>query len=604
MDLNREQMLAVEHNKGPALVLAIPGSGKTTVIINRAKYLTEKLGVCAKDILTVTFSKSSSADMKNKLSEILKFKDFKEINIMTIHSLAYRILKDYENKQNFSYKLIDFDMKYNKKDIIKHLYCKLYGSYPNEDKIDEIESDISFHINTCSSFNKMKYENIFIEYIKFKEKNKLIDFDDMLIKAYNLLSDDPYIKKKYKNRFKYFMLDEGQDTSELQYLILDKLMNKEKNFFVVADDDQSIYSFRGANNDRILNFKEYYKDGKIYRLKLNYRSGDDIINYANKIIKNNKIRHKKTILAAKDMEADVVVKEFNKSKEQYSYIISYIKNNTNEDIAILYRNNMSMIPMVEYLERNMIEFFSFDKKDRFFSHYILRDVLDIIQLSHNPDDPELYKSVYFKIKGYISKREIDSVYGKTSLSLIDELIRLKDLKEYKRKLLLELKKDLFILKNLKPYYMIDYIEKNMSYKDYLRNNMKECSDSFKKQCDVLYYLKMVARSTSTVKEFVQRLKLLREKILCDTKRNVFLSTLHGSKGLEFTSVFLIDIVEDELPLNLSDLDDYGIEEERRLFYVGITRAKKKLHIFSYKNKNNYESNKSIFISELFKEDGM
>lgn len=604
MDLNREQMLAVEHNKGPALVLAIPGSGKTTVIINRAKYLTEKLGVCAKDILTVTFSKSSSADMKNKLSEILKFKDFKEINIMTIHSLAYRILKDYENKQNFSYKLIDFDMKYNKKDIIKHLYCKLYGSYPNEDKIDEIESDISFHINTCSSFNKMKYENIFIEYIKFKEKNKLIDFDDMLIKAYNLLSDDPYIKKKYKNRFKYFMLDEGQDTSELQYLILDKLMNKEKNFFVVADDDQSIYSFRGANNDRILNFKEYYKDGKIYRLKLNYRSGDDIINYANKIIKNNKIRHKKTILAAKDMKADVVVKEFNKSKEQYSYIISYIKNNTNEDIAILYRNNMSMIPMVEYLERNMIEFFSFDKKDRFFSHYILRDVLDIIQLSHNPDDPELYKSVYFKIKGYISKREIDSVYGKTSLSLIDELIRLKDLKEYKRKLLLELKKDLFILKNLKPYYMIDYIEKNMSYKDYLRNNMKECSDSFKKQCDVLYYLKMVARSTSTVKEFVQRLKLLREKILCDTKRNVFLSTLHGSKGLEFTSVFLIDIVEDELPLNLSDLDDYGIEEERRLFYVGITRAKKKLHIFSYKNKNNYESNKSIFISELFKEDGM
>ena len=363
MKLNPNQLEASRHDKGPALVLAVPGSGKTTVIVNRIKHLVEDKGVSPYKILAITFAKSQQLDMQKRILEALDENYAKEVGVLTIHALSYKIIREYERYKKIKYTLLDVENAPKSRNILRKIYMDKLKTYPSEEELDQIQSILGYIKNTNEDYidadGPFEYKVVVDDFEAYKKKKRLIDFDDMLVIANDLLEKDKHIISKFKDKYEYILLDEGQDTSSIQFMILDKLINKDNNFFVVADDDQSIYRFRGACPERILNFEKHYKGAHIYRLSENYRSTPSIITASNRLIKNNKLRYTKDLSAHKSGSAPVNVKLFNKDLDEYRYIAKYLKDATGT-VAVLYRNNISQIPLAEYLERYMINFTSYD----------------------------------------------------------------------------------------------------------------------------------------------------------------------------------------------------------------------------------------------------
>lgn len=600
MKLNPNQLEASRHDKGPALVLAVPGSGKTTVIVNRIKYLIEDKGISPYKILAITFAKSQQLDMQRRILEALDENYSKEVGVLTIHALSYKIIREFERYKKIKYTLLDVENAPKSRNILRKIYVDKLKTFPSEEELDQIQSILGYIKNTNEDYidadGHFEYKVVVDDFEAYKKKKRLIDFDDMLVMANDLLEKDRHIISKFKDKYEYILLDEGQDTSSIQFMILDKLINKDNNFFVVADDDQSIYRFRGACPERILNFEMHYKGAHIYRLSENYRSTPSIITASNRLIRNNKLRYVKELNASKKGSAPVNVKLFCKDLDEYRYIAKYLKD-ASGTVAVLYRNNISQIPLAEYLERYMINFTSYDKKDRFFRHWIIEDIFDIYNFSQNMNDASLFRKIYYKIKGYLSKQDINEIYTLTDVDVLKTLYRSEAIQSYKKDYILELMKDFKAVRKMKPSNIIDYIENDMNYRGYLRTKGRDNSESFNKLLTMLYFLKQIALYTKNMDELKLRLNVLKNKIYSQNESNVILSTIHGAKGLEFDTVFLIDIVDDEIP-GSNNASDAELEEERRIFYVGMTRAKENLNIFAFKERNNTDYDISPFINEI------
>ncbi len=602
MKLNPNQLKASRHESGPALVLAVPGSGKTTVIVNRIKYLIEEKGVSPYKVLAITFAKSQQLDMQRRILEALDDNYSKEVSVLTIHALSYKIIREYERYKKTKYTLLDVEDAPRSRDILRKIYIQKLKTYPSEEEIDQIQSILGYIKNTNEDYidadGPFEYKVVVDDFEAYKKKKHLIDFDDMLIMANDLLEKDRHIISKFKDKYEYILLDEGQDTSLIQFMILDKLINTDKNFFVVADDDQSIYKFRGACPERILNFEKYYKGAELYRLSENYRSTPSIINASNRLIKNNKLRYTKELNTSSTDKTPVNIKLFGKDLDEYRYIAKYLKS-ASETVAILYRNNISQIPLAEFLERYLISFTSYDKKERFFTHWIIDDIFDIYNFSINMNDAALFRKIYYKIKGYLSKDDINGLYALTDIDVLKTLYSSESIQSYKKDYILQLMKDFKALKKMKPSNIIDYIVNDMNYRGYLRSKGRDKSESFNKLLTMIYFLKEIALYTKSMDELKLRLNVLRNKIYSQNESNVILSTIHGAKGLEFDTVFLVDIVDDEIP-GSNNASDVELEEERRIFYVGMTRAKKNLNICAFKERNNTDYEISQFIEEIKK----
>lgn len=602
MKLNPNQLKASRHESGPALVLAVPGSGKTTVIVNRIKYLIEEKGVSPYKVLAITFAKSQQLDMQRRILEVLDENYSKEVSVLTIHALSYKIIREYERYKKTKYTLLDVEDAPRSRDILRKIYIQKLKTYPSEEEIDQIQSILGYIKNTNEDYidadGPFEYKVVVDDFEAYKKKKHLIDFDDMLIMANDLLDKDRHIISKFKDKYEYILLDEGQDTSLIQFMILDKLINTDKNFFVVADDDQSIYKFRGACPERILNFEKYYKGAELYRLSENYRSTPSIINASNRLIKNNKLRYTKELSTSNSDKTPVNIKLFGKDLDEYRYIAKYLKD-ASETVAILYRNNISQIPLAEYLERYLISFTSYDKKERFFTHWIIDDIFDIYNFSLNMNDAALFRKIYYKIKGYLSKDDISGLYALTDIDVLKALYSSDSIQSYKKDYILQLMKDFKALRKMKPSNIIDYIVNDMNYRGYLRSKGRDKSESFNKLLTMIYFLKEIALYTKSMDELKLRLNVLRNKIYSQNESNVILSTIHGAKGLEFDTVFLVDIVDDEIP-GSNNASDVELEEERRIFYVGMTRAKKNLNICAFKERNNTDYEISQFIEEIKK----
>lgn len=602
MKLNPNQLKASRHESGPALVLAVPGSGKTTVIVNRIKYLIEEKGVSPYKVLAITFAKSQQLDMQRRILEALDENYSKEVSVLTIHALSYKIIREYERYKKTKYTLLDVEDAPRSRDILRKIYIQKLKTYPSEEEIDQIQSILGYIKNTNEDYidadGPFEYKVVVDDFEAYKKKKHLIDFDDMLIMANDLLEKDRHIISKFKDKYEYILLDEGQDTSLIQFMILDKLINTDKNFFVVADDDQSIYKFRGACPERILNFEKYYKGAELYRLSENYRSTPSIINASNRLIKNNKLRYTKELSTSNSDKTPVNIKLFGKDLDEYRYIAKYLKS-ASETVAILYRNNISQIPLAEFLERYLISFTSYDKKERFFTHWIIDDIFDIYNFSLNMNDAALFRKIYYKIKGYLSKDDINGLYALTDIDVLKALYSSESIQSYKKDYILQLMKDFKALRKMKPSNIIDYIVNDMNYRGYLRSKGRDKSESFNKLLTMIYFLKEIALYTKSMDELKLRLNVLRNKIYSQNESNVILSTIHGAKGLEFDTVFLVDIVDDEIP-GSNNASDVELEEERRIFYVGMTRAKKNLNICAFKERNNTDYEISQFIEEIKK----
>lgn len=622
IDFNDKQKEAITSIHGPVLVLACPGSGKTTVLNARIAYLTAICKVSPRSILALTFSRAAAIDMNDRFNKIYGELLGEEVRFSTIHSFAYRIIRRFYHSKNINYELIEgLNGSLNKKTLLKKIYKNIYRGNINDDKLEDLVNAISYVKNFMidpeefESYNiKIRgFKKIYLAYEEYKKNNELnkilLDFDDMLIEALNILKNNPMILKKLQNIYKYILVDEGQDTSLVQNMIIELLVKPQNNLFIVCDDDQSIYGFRGADPSYLLNFEERFKDAKIIYMEKNYRSTKNIVDISNKFIKNNKNRYPKNMYTENTGKSPVKIVRLNSEKDQINYIIEAIKKTKKlSEIAILYRNNISSILLAQRLSEEGIDYYMKDYYKHFFNHWVLKDILNFVRFSFDTSNVQLLESIYTKFNSYISKRELEYLYeGPQTKSVFLRLIDMPGIPEIKRRGLNRFENDFKYLKTLGPLKTIKFIKEDLGYSKRIEGYCDIVGLSIDNAKNVLIILEELSKDTNTMHEFVDKINDLK-RIMHHSKKNkyndsVTLSTLHSAKGLEFDKVYMIDLVDGEIPtkdsIKFSELGhrDY-MEEDRRLWYVGMTRAKEHLELITIDRKSGEIAFPSRFIKEL------
>lgn len=589
MKFTSKQLQAAKHLDGPLLVLAIPGSGKTTMLLERIKFLSKHID--SSKILNLTFSRIQANDMKKRF-------DSKDSNFMTIHAFCYLIIRNYLKKYNRQVNLIEDEKIYNKYNLVGEIYKNINKKKMSKEDLNLFFQKVSFMKNSLLDISYLKKveisnaEKIYLEYEKIKKQKHLLDFDDMQVYALKLLENKKLLKS-IKNKYKYFQLDEGQDTSLLQFKILEKIVMPENNLLVVADDDQSIYSFRASNPTYLLNFTKIYKDAKIMTLDTNYRSGKEIIKLASTFIKQNKNRYKKDFKVNRKNPSQIKIKSFKNFSKEYAYILENI--DKNENTGILFRNNISAISLISYLLENNIDFSINSKIMDFFESKIFLDMINIINFSNDFNNVEIFSEIYYKISSYLSKDDIEKLIYKPINGDIFDFFENSDIEDFKKDALFNIEKKLKHLRKLDIDKKISFIYQSLSYKNYIDMLSRKYKEETVNKDIYIESLKYFTKSCENLDQVYEKIKIIEKKSKSLSENNLKLSTIHSSKGLEYNTVFVIDLIKNEFPIILDEENYFErLEEERRIFYVAITRSKNSLHILTLKNRNNKKVEPSIF----------
>jgi len=619
IDLNEQQKLAVLHKDGPAIVLAVPGAGKTTVLISRTAHMIMNYNIKPENILSITFSKAAARDMKDRFTSIFGSNIGAKAIFSTIHSFAYSIIREHGNLTKSHYTLLEGNMSaISKVAILRDIYKSINNAFINDDKLEELQSSISYiknmmlDVEEYLKLNKNPingFSEIFNMYESFKKENNYIDFDDMLTLAFDILKSNPELLNKYKNRFKYIQVDEGQDTSKIQNEIIKVLAKPNNNLFIVADDDQSIYGFRGAVPEELLSFNKKYSASKMFYMEENYRSSNNIVYICNEFIKKNISRYTKNLITSNPSNRPITIVKVKDEYQQYNYLIdNLLKKQSYYNSAILYRNNLSLIGIVESFTRHSIPFYVRDSKMNFFNHWVLKDVVAFFNVALNPKDKASFEKIYFKMNKYISKNAMNfALNAKSPDTVFDLLLEFPGFQYFQLENIRKLAKEFRQLSKKKPNDGIQFIEKELEYSSYLKDNCKSLGYSYEGIKSIISNIKIIAKETKSIPDFLDKLNKL-QKSIEDSRFNkgknaVHLSTIHSAKGLEFEEVYMVDLVDGEFPSSSTiEVYDEGnfkpMEEERRLFYVGMTRAKKYLDIITLDSINNEKVENSRFVKEL------
>ncbi len=611
MKFTSQQVDAIKHFEGPALILAVPGSGKTTVLLNRILNLIKNHNIDSSEIISITFSKSQGIDMEKRfLAQNPEFRG--KITFKTIHAFCYEIVRNYMKLKNIKKTLIEGNNEFNRILILKRVYYQKNYKKLSDEEINDFFSIYDYTKNKMYDFEGYLRKNHFISnrslmlklynlYDEIKIQNNFMDFNDLLILANEYISTDKKLLKALKNRYKFFQIDEGQDTSTLQFEIIRKIVFPENNVFIVADDDQSIYSFRGASPENLLNFKNIYPNSKIFFMDKNFRSTKNIIKISNKIIQGNKIRYEKYSKHTTEENSQIMLFKVKNSTIQARELVKRISEiNPNETIGVLYRNNISSLYIADILKNNDIDFFVKENKFDFYSNRILNDVKNILLFSEDTTDLEVFKRIYFKLNAYIKKDFITKLeYKPYNQCVLESLLDLDELNDFYLNKFTSLRNDFKRLKRMKMEDKIDCILYELGYGDYLDNFNEFSNLNYNLIFDLIKYL---SKDLKTFDEFIEKLDNLKEllKNASSSKSNISISTIHSSKGLEYDNVFIIDLIDGEFPQKsiLNSFDEKLLEEERRLFYVAMTRARKRLFLYTIKERNNLPVEPSIFYNEL------
>lgn len=617
--LNDMQKQAVLHTDGPLLILATPGSGKTTTIIMRIGYLIEVLKVAPEKIKAVTFSRAAVEDMVTRFKTF--FPHIPPVEFSTIHSLAFSVVRDYFYKRKEAYELIEGNQgQFNKQMILRNIYEEMNGDIITADHLEELLSYISFIKNKMIPREKWHHVKcdvkqaleIIERYEQFKQGETgklLLDYDDMLTIAYEAFDTDPVLLAFYQVKYDYVLTDESQDSSLVQHAIIEKLSSDHQNICVVADDDQSIYTWRAAEPDYLLDFKKVYPNATILLMEKNYRSQAHIVSAANEFIKQNKKRYDKNMFTANETGEQIVFRTLSDYREQASYLV--VKTEEAEryaDIAILYRNNLSSIVLVDAMDKAGIPFYMKDTDNRFFEHWVVEDLLNFMRLAYDDTRVSTLEKIYTKFNGYISRVRLESLKRERSKeSVFDRLMKDSLLKDYQLKNLQKIKGHFTEMNGMKPTDIIAIIRNDLGYDASLDRISERFGFNITYLHEILHVLEEIAVGTDTMEAFAKRLSylknLLKEAPFNKSKNAVTLSTLHSSKGLEFMEVYMIDLVEGNLPATadidaLGDGDNAPMEEAVRLFYVGMTRAAMRLELVSYKRKIGTSIERSRFLTDV------
>ncbi|HOQ36424.1 MAG TPA: UvrD-helicase domain-containing protein [Acetivibrio sp.] len=620
IDLNPQQQEAVVNIEGPTLLLSVPGGGKTTVIVSRCANMVLNHGINPENILTLTFSRASAHDMKDRFYSVFGSDLSCNIQFSTIHSFCYSVIRDYTaaNNRPFPQIIEGNDCPVNKIQILKQIYFEINGDYITEDILEDLQNSISFAKNMLYTPDKIEkmdvkiknFVQIYNAYEKLKRDERYIDYDDMLTGTYQLFLKDAGVIDSLRKKYQYINVDESQDTSFVQHQIIRLLAYPRNNIFMVGDEDQSIYGFRAAFPEALLKFKETYPGAKILMMERNYRSTQNIVKAANNFIKQNKERYEKEMFTENETGDETVFKHVKDRNEQYAYLASVLKEQDNlSECAVLFRNNISAVALVDYLEDSGIPFYIRDTNIHFFNHWVVNDILAFIRLALNPHDMEAFEQIYYKTGAYLSKDMIEYVKVNQShdKTVLDTLLDYPQMPKSTKEAVKSLIKHFETIEFLRPSLAIKFIEKEMGYQKYIGKASKEMGFSQESVSYIIDSLKTIASRVSSFNDFFERLSVLNAAMenawMNRSKNAVVLSTIHSSKGLEFERVYMIDLVDGQFPTakSISALEEGNrslMEEEVRLFYVGITRAKKHLELITFSKTNNKNSSVSRFFHKL------
>ncbi|MFC6331791.1 ATP-dependent helicase [Paenibacillus septentrionalis] len=634
IELNDVQRQAVSHIEGPLLLLASPGSGKTTTMIMRLGYMLSCCNVSSDRVIAVSFSKASAADMGRRYAQL--FPELPQVKFSTIHSLAYDIVRTQLQLERRSYRMIDgfeseqgehetqsalqhegmAEANISKHQLLRTLFEQVNGTQPKEEQMEELKTYISYVKNkqlpveqwdtaSCSIRHAAQIAQLYEQKKEHGYSELLLDFDDMLVYAEQFLSKHESLRQRYKSRYDYVVSDESQDTSLVQHRILRWLVEDHLNLCVVADDDQSIYSWRGAEPAYLLAFQQHYPSAKILYMEQNYRSSRTIVEVANQFIKRNRHRYEKSMFTENEHAQPIVVKHHAHIQEEIAELVQQLKHVEKlEETAVLYRNHSSSLLLMHELDKQGIPFYMKDADDRFFKHWIVEDILNFMRLSYTDRRFELFEKVMFKMNVYVTKQQILELKSKhTDQSLFQLLLEETTLKSYQIERIQEAKAHIDHLKSMTPKEAIHKIRHDLGYDKCLDQIAERLGFQKERLLLVLNNVEVIAEGLSTLEQFAGRLKDL-EKLQHQARRRsqqkpaVTLSTLHSAKGLEFDTVFMIDLAAAVIPSRQELSKPELIEEAARLFYVGLTRARKRLELHSVANWQGSKSQPSIFVEEV------
>ncbi len=591
MNLDKFQSIAVKAKGKSTLVVAPPGSGKTTVILGKVNNLICKEGIDCKNIIVITFTKAAAKSMENKYKENYSKKNVPFFG--TFHGLFYRILiRIYKDISIISSNAAFFIIK-------KQL--ETFSEDINENKIKEILNLISLKKSNIeldfSNTSEEIFNKCYKTYEDYKRRNNLLDFNDLQNITYDILSNNKNILDYYKRQFKYILVDEFQDCDITQISFL-KLINT--NIFCVGDEDQCIYSFRGASPAYMVNFNNEFEDGKKIYLKYNYRSAKNIVDLSKSIIRKNIERNHKEVINYKENLGNTRFFRISNEKEQGKAIVEIInkKSDSFNDNVVLYRTNVESRSVIDSFIREKIPFKVLDSEYNFYNHSICKDLLSYLKLSVNLYDKESFFNIVNKPFRYISKNHIQRVLNsKEKEDVFDLLIKKCDIYPFQIKSIENIKKDISALNKKVPEKAVISILSDLGYRDYIKFYCDRYKQDEEEVLNIVEEFKEATLEFKTIIEFLNHVYSVEKSLKINNRENincVTLSTIHGVKGMEFKNVFIINAVDEYIPHRSSN----NLEEERRIFYVGITRAIENLYIYSPKFINRTSKNITTFMDGL------
>lgn len=643
IQLNQQQESAVQSVEGPVLLLAVPGSGKTTVLVTRLGYMIFCKGIAPERILTVTYTVAATKDMVERFACRFGAEMAGRLEFRTINGICARVIQYCSWKSGRT----AFSLLTDEKRIaamLSGIYQRIEHSYPTESDLQNVRTLITFiknrmlgeeEIRALEKDAEIQLLRIYKAYNAELREHQLMDYDDQMVYAYTMLQRFPWLREHFQQQYPYICVDEAQDTSKIQHAIIALLASRTENLFMVGDEDQSIYGFRAAYPDALLEFEQHHPGAQVLLMEENFRSDASIVRAADRFIQKNTLRHEKHMQPARPKQREIREIPLANRKAQYSYLLKVAEDCTaayaadperraaaadevkeradggpatdvlhadrrrsSSPVAVLYRDHECALPLIDLLERNGVPYKMRNADIGFFTNRVVLDICNIIRLAENPLNTELFMQLYYKLGTYLRKQDAQSIADISQLeglSVWDVALKHGGLNAYTKGKVRAIQTHMRNMLKESAGRAVHRIVEYMGYREYMeRSEIKDTK---------LDILRILADQEDSPRHLVDRLEKLRQVLKEKSSERdcpFILSTIHASKGLEYDSVYLLDVIDGVLPAQIpkdlkkaekTELEAY--EEERRLFYVGITRAKNQLYVFTMKTQH------SSFCDELF-----
>lgn len=614
MKLNRGQDEAIKHGNGPCMVLAPPGSGKTLIVTERTRYLIEESGVRPDQILVITFTRYAAREMKERFERLTAGKNY-PVTFGTFHSIFYGILKcAYGIGANNL--MSEKESSVLLQEVLDQTNIESTSEVEDEEElVRELLREVGmvknglYHLKDFHSkyLTQDEFAEVFRSYEHQKKELKKFDFDDMLVQCYALFRKKPEILQGWQKRFQYILIDEFQDINRVQYEVIRMLAAPRYNLFVVGDDDQSIYGFRGAKPELMLYMKQEFPSLRTISLTVNYRSTEFITGAAARVILHNDTRFYKRVQSFRGRGQNVHVQEVLDEQEEAQYVTEEIQKKLDQgikpgEIAVLFRAAVQARMISEILSEHRIPFEMRDYVTNFYRHFIVKDMMAYLQLAAGKRDRSLFLTICNRPLRYLARNSMENRQVN-----FEDLRKFYCDKDWMLDIIDQFDVDVRMMKNMAPYAAIQYIRKKIGYDDFLKEYAEKHQISWKQLMDVMAELEERSKNFKSYDEWeihiakytqeLEEQQAKARKIKGERENKVQLMTIHSAKGLEFEDVFVIHANEGEIPHQKAEKKD-EIEEERRLFYVALTRAKNNLCISYITQKNGNSIKPSRFVEEL------